>query len=167
MNDLEFQLRLQIDVAVLDVWIEEGWLLPQAATGERQFRDADVARGQLILDLTRNMGVNDAGVDIVMDLIDQLHGVRGTMRRLLTAIEQQEEDIKRRLLGALDEIEGIDRLEPAPRAPGEHLIAIEARFSKIIKGWWADATDGVRSMMNGASLFAPSIPEAWRCEDYC
>ena len=109
MNDLEFQLRLQIDVAVLDVWIEEGWLLPQAATGERQFRDADVARGQLILDLTRNMGVNDAGVDIVMDLIDQLHGVRGTMRRLLTAIEQQEEDVKRRLLGTLDEIDDVDR----------------------------------------------------------
>jgi chaperone modulatory protein CbpM len=105
MDDREFRLCLKIEGPVLDVWIEQGWLVPERVAGARQFRDADVARGRLILDLTRNMGVNDAGVDIVMELLDQIHGLRGTMRTLVTAIEQQEDVTKSRLLQRLREVE--------------------------------------------------------------
>lgn len=105
MDDDEFRLRLKIDVTELDLWVEQGWLIPDTTRDGRQFRDADVARARLILDLTRSMGVNEAGVDVVMDLVDQLHSARGTMRRLLNAIGRQERDIQERLLAALDELE--------------------------------------------------------------
>nr|WP_246622999.1 chaperone modulator CbpM [Rhizobium laguerreae] len=45
-----------------------------------QFRDADLARARLILDLTNGVGVNEAGIDVIMDLVDQLHGLRMIMR---------------------------------------------------------------------------------------
>jgi chaperone modulatory protein CbpM len=77
--------------------------------GGRRFREADLARARLILDLTRRMGVNEAGVDVVMDLIDQLHGLRGTMRELVTAINQQDAEIQQRLLGALDKLDDVGR----------------------------------------------------------
>jgi len=86
MDDLEFRLCLKIDVVQLDLWIEQGWLIPEMSDEGRQFHDADVARARLILDLMGDMGVNEAGVDVVMDLVNQLHGLRGTMDRLVTAI---------------------------------------------------------------------------------
>ncbi len=60
MDDLEFRLYLKIDIVQLDLWVEEGWLIPETSGGQRQFRDADVARARLILDLMGNMGVNEA-----------------------------------------------------------------------------------------------------------
>ncbi|MFS8146097.1 transcriptional regulator [Rhizobium sp. R635] len=107
MNDQEFRLYLKIDVVQLDFWIEQGWLIPETSRGQRQFRDADVARARLILDLMGNMGVNEAGVDIVMDLVDQLHGVRGTMGKLLTAIGRQERDVQQRLFETLKDVDRV------------------------------------------------------------
>ena len=37
----------------------------------------------LVHDLRRHMGVNDAGVDVILDLIDQMHGLRRTLAELL------------------------------------------------------------------------------------
>ncbi|MBY5354717.1 MerR family transcriptional regulator [Rhizobium leguminosarum] len=105
MDDLEFRLYLKIDIVQLNLWVEEGWLIPETSGGQRQFRDADVARARLILDLMRNMGVNEAGVDVIMDLVDQLHGLRGTMGKLMTAISMQERDVQRRLFDSLEEID--------------------------------------------------------------
>ncbi|TLX08138.1 chaperone modulator CbpM [Rhizobium sp. MHM7A] len=105
MNDHEFRLCLKIDVVQLDFWVEQGWLIPETSMGQRQFRDADVARARLILDLMGNMGVNEAGVDVVMDLVDQLHGMRGTMGKLLTAIGRQERDVQQRLFDSLEEVD--------------------------------------------------------------
>ncbi|MBY3599615.1 chaperone modulator CbpM [Rhizobium bangladeshense] len=105
MNDHEFRLCLEIDVVQLDFWVEQGWLIPETSRGQRQFREADVARARLILDLMGNMGVNEAGVDVVMDLVDQLHGMRGTMGKLLTAIGRQERDVQQRLFESLEEVD--------------------------------------------------------------
>ncbi|KPH06684.1 transcriptional regulator (plasmid) [Rhizobium acidisoli] len=105
MDDLEFRLCLKIDVVQLDLWIEQGWLIPEMSDEGRQFHDADVARARLILDLMGDMGVNEAGVDVVMDLVDQLHGLRGTMERLVAAISRQERDVQRRLLESLEDID--------------------------------------------------------------
>ncbi|MBB5533990.1 chaperone modulator CbpM [Rhizobium giardinii] len=102
MNELEFCLKLKIEVSVLAVWIEQGWLVPDTTGLEQQFREADVARGQLILEMTRDMGVNEAGVDLVMELVDQLHSLRGTMQDLMAAIGQQDEEAQFKILQSLD-----------------------------------------------------------------
>ncbi|ANL44456.1 transcriptional regulator protein (plasmid) [Rhizobium phaseoli] len=105
MDDHEFRLCLKIDVVQLDFWVERGWLIPAMSGEGRQFREADVARGRLILDLMGNMGVNEAGVDVVMDLLDQLHTLRGTMSKLVTAIERQEREVQQRLIESLEDID--------------------------------------------------------------
>lgn len=89
MDDREFRQSLHIEVSVLDVWIEQGWLVPDATEGGRAFREADVARGRLILDLIETMGLNEAGVDVVMELVDQVHGLRGTLRDLVDGIRRK------------------------------------------------------------------------------
>jgi chaperone modulatory protein CbpM len=37
-----------------------------------------------------------------MDLVDQIHGLRGTVRDMLGAMEQQDDDVRRRLRRKLD-----------------------------------------------------------------
>lgn len=102
MNELEFCLKLKIDAPVLTVWIEQGWLVPDTTGPEPQFRDADFARGRLIIEMTRDMGVNEAGVDLVMELVDQLHSLRHTMRDLLAVLGQQDEETQRKILRSVD-----------------------------------------------------------------
>ncbi|HEY0124727.1 MAG TPA: chaperone modulator CbpM [Rhizobium sp.] len=105
MNESEFRLRLEIDVTVLEVWIDQGWLIPETTEEGRSFRDADLARGQLILDLINAMGLNEPGVDLVMDLVDQLHGLRSTLRDLTDAVRRQNLDVQHHILSELDRLE--------------------------------------------------------------
>jgi chaperone modulatory protein CbpM len=109
MDDREFRFILKIEVTELDLWVEQGWLAPELFAGRRHFHDADLARARLILDLTRRMGVNEAGVDVVMDLVDQLHGMRGTMRDLVAAVNRQDAEVRQRLLSALDDFDDRSR----------------------------------------------------------
>ena len=46
------------------------------------FSDMDVARAHLIRDLKGDFGVNDEGVDIILHLVDQLHGLRRAFAQL-------------------------------------------------------------------------------------
>jgi chaperone modulatory protein CbpM len=65
------------------------WLAPQIDKDQRQFRDADLAGAWLILDLAHGMGVNQACIDVIMDLVDQFHGFRMVMRDLISAVLQR------------------------------------------------------------------------------
>jgi chaperone modulatory protein CbpM len=103
MDDREFRVSLEIEVTTLNVWIEQGWLAPETTDRGQLFSDADVARGRLILDLIETMGVNDAGVDVIMDLLDQIHGLRATLRDLVAAVEDQGTDVKLRILADMEE----------------------------------------------------------------
>ena len=82
MEPHEFFLHARIDNAALDQWVDAGWLIPhQNSTGQR-FSDIDLARARLIRDL-QDLGVNDDSIPIVLDLVDQLHGLRYVLRELL------------------------------------------------------------------------------------
>ncbi len=81
----EFQLRLDVDASTVQIWIEEGWLLPQRDQAGLAFSEPDVARARLIRDLKDEIGVNDEGIGIVLYLIDQVHGLRSVLRELLHA----------------------------------------------------------------------------------
>ena len=72
----EFLSQLRIDVRTLEFWIEEEWLVPAQSEGQPAFSTVDLARAQLIRDLTEDLGVNVEGVGIVLHLVDQMHGLR-------------------------------------------------------------------------------------------
>ncbi|WP_395664846.1 chaperone modulator CbpM [Methylocella sp.] len=78
-------LRARIEREALEVFIAERWLVPRRSGEAEEFSDADVARACLIRELRADMGVNDAGVDVILHLVDQLHGLRralsGALRR--------------------------------------------------------------------------------------
>jgi chaperone modulatory protein CbpM len=83
MRSDEFLMRSRLDTQALDVWIEAGWLRPGGSPSSREFSEIDLARARLIRDLRGDLGVNDEAIPVVLDLIDQIHGLRRLVRELL------------------------------------------------------------------------------------
>ena len=97
METREFLLAARLEAGALEAWIKEGWLAPRRNCGGGRFSDVDLARAQLIRDLGE-LGVNDEGIPVILDLIDQLYGLRRTLRELLSIIHAQPEAVQRRML---------------------------------------------------------------------
>ena len=82
MNKKEFLTNAGLQVQTLELWLDQRWLIADQASDEMTFSDADVARARLIRDLKGDFGVNDEGVDVILHLVDQLHGLRGAFEQL-------------------------------------------------------------------------------------
>ena len=79
----EFLIRARLERGSLQAWIAAGWIVPPQTEPELMFSDVDLARAELIHDLRQDLGVNDEGVSVILHLIDQMHGLRRTMRDLV------------------------------------------------------------------------------------
>ena len=82
----EFLAEARVETVVLEAWISAGWLMPRRHAHEPHFSEADLARARLINDLKHEIGVNDEGVGVILDLLDQIHGLRRTVRDLARAV---------------------------------------------------------------------------------
>ena len=87
MNKQEFLTRSGLQVQALDFWLEQRWLIPEQTSGGINFSDVDVARARLIEDLKTDFAVNDEGVDVILHLVDQLHGLRRALAQLHNDIQ--------------------------------------------------------------------------------
>jgi chaperone modulatory protein CbpM len=67
--------------------------------GERGpvYRQVDVARLQLLHDLSDQFEMSDDALAVVMTLIDQLHAVRADLRSVLRAITDEPVEVRQRL----------------------------------------------------------------------
>ena len=72
----DFLMRMKLDEVTLEVWMVEEWLRPQRSENDVAFTEADLARARLIHDLQHDLGVNREGIGIILNLLDQLHGLR-------------------------------------------------------------------------------------------
>jgi chaperone modulatory protein CbpM len=77
----EFLSRAHLQAEVLQAWVAAGWLTPSTEVGTEggapRFTEIDVG--------------------VILDLIDQVHGLRRTLGDLLSAIHAQPEDMRERL----------------------------------------------------------------------
>ena len=85
----EFLVRAQLERETLQVWIQEEWLIPGQSAGELTFSDADVARAQLIRDLKNDLRVNDEGVGVILNRVDQVHGLRKVLTEVLRSVRSR------------------------------------------------------------------------------
>jgi chaperone modulatory protein CbpM len=96
----EFLVHTRLEAKVLETWVESGWLLPRRDDAW-SFSEIDAARVQLIRDLKQDLGVNDEGVEVILDLVDQIHGLRRTLRGVAAAISAQPEPLQREIAAAV------------------------------------------------------------------
>ena len=87
MNKQEFLTSAGLQVEMLEFWLAQRWLVPDETAAETSFSDRDVARAHLIRDLKSDFGVNDEGIDVILHLVDQLHGLRQAIEQLQAGLQ--------------------------------------------------------------------------------
>ena len=70
---------------------------PLASACGPVFRQIDIARLELLCDLSDQFDLKDDGLGVVIALVDQLHGVRADLRAVLMAIAAEPDDIRSRI----------------------------------------------------------------------
>jgi chaperone modulatory protein CbpM len=90
----------RLSAARLAAFIEAGCIVPAESEGQRVFGEADLARLELLCELSEDFGLDEDALALVMSLIDQLHGLRHEMRRLLEAIGEQPPETRARIRAA-------------------------------------------------------------------
>ncbi len=99
--------RYGVHPQTLRLYEREGLLCPSRTEGKtRLYSDEDLERLEFILNLTRDLGVNIAGVEVVLNLRDRMHEMQREMETLL-------ERYRTRLRAA-----GLDPEEPAAHPTG-------------------------------------------------
>lgn len=83
ISKLDFLFRAEVDEQTLDVWLAEQWLVPHQAEPEPEFSEVDLARARLIVELKSDLGVNDEGIGVILNLLDQVHGLRTAINGML------------------------------------------------------------------------------------
>jgi len=61
-------------------WVEKGWVVPERRDGEFWFREIDVARVQLVIEMRRDLAIAEDGIPTVLSLVDQVYGLRNQLR---------------------------------------------------------------------------------------
>lgn len=88
MNKHEFLTSSGLQVQTLELWLEQRWLIPRQTDAGVQFTEIDVARARLIRDLKEDIGANDEGIDVILHLTDQLHGLRRALAQLRADMQE-------------------------------------------------------------------------------
>jgi len=89
--------------ARLTTYVKHEFLSPTQSEAGPVYSLADLARIELICDLTEQFDFNEDALGVVLSLIDQLHGVRSELRRVMGAIEAQSDAVQSQILAVLNE----------------------------------------------------------------
>ena len=82
-----------LTVTRLRVWVTQGFIKPVAQTGQG-FSEADLARAALISNLEDELGFSEDDVPVLLNLIDQIHGLRSELRGLVEAVDDLPPDVR-------------------------------------------------------------------------
>jgi chaperone modulatory protein CbpM len=106
MTTLEELLRAHDHLTVVHVerWVARGLLRPAADGGDWVFEPVDVARAQLLADLTDQLGFDEEAIETVVDLLDQVHTLRRQLHQLGVAIGRQPTATRESIAGALNDL---------------------------------------------------------------
>jgi len=114
----EFEVHPQ----TLRLYEREGLLKPSRSVGNtRMYTDADLERLELILSLTRDLGVNLAGVEIILNMREKMDAMQREFERFFDYLQTHAEELSHFTeapppeAGALVAVSRINRSVPARR----------------------------------------------------
>src|SRR5205823_5869995 len=85
--------RYGIHPQTLRMYEREGLLRPARTEGNTRLYDADtIERLEIILTLTRHLGVNLAGVEVILHMKQRMEKMQGNVHQLFTVLRDEVED---------------------------------------------------------------------------
>lgn len=85
---------LSVHPQTLRLYEREGLITPRRTKKQRLYSESDIERLNFILELTREMGVNKAGVDIILRL---RHRMEVMQREMESMMEHLEDELRREI----------------------------------------------------------------------
>ena len=83
----------EIHPQTLRLYEREGLLKPSRSDGNtRLYEDADIERLEIILSLTRDLGVNLAGVEIILNMREKMNQMQSEFERFLEYLRAHAEE---------------------------------------------------------------------------
>lgn len=80
----------KIHPQTLRLYERVGLLKPSRSQGNtRLYTDADLERLDVILNLAREMGVNLAGIEIILNMRDKMNGMQSQMEQFIHFVQQE------------------------------------------------------------------------------
>src|SRR2546422_2932109 len=113
----QFELHPQ----TLRLYEREGLLKPSRSEGNtRLYTDADLERLELILSLTRDLGVNLAGVEIILNMREKMDAMQREFERFFNYLQSHADELSHFTepppeAGALVRVGRVNRPVPAKR----------------------------------------------------
>lgn len=90
----------------LRMYEREGLLHPQRVGGARHYSQEDLERIRLILNLTKELGVNRAGVDIILRMRRKFEALHREMEEMMGYLEGDiRQEFRKRIREVFDEEE--------------------------------------------------------------
>lgn len=87
-------------------YVEMRVLRPVMSEQGQTFREIDRARAALLCDLTEDYGLDDDALSLVMRLLDEAHGLRGEMQALMSALAEEPDDARQRVIARIRLVRG-------------------------------------------------------------
>jgi len=82
--------QYEIHPQTLRLYEREGLLTPSRSEGNtRLYTDEDLERLEIILKLTRELGVNLAGVEIILNMREKMEAMQGQMEGFVRTLNQE------------------------------------------------------------------------------
>ncbi|MEM6796457.1 MAG: MerR family transcriptional regulator [Acidobacteriota bacterium] len=82
--------RFEIHPQTLRLYEREGLIQPARSSGNtRLYDDECMARLEIVLTLTRELGVNLAGVEVILNMREQMEVMQNRMDRVLELVREQ------------------------------------------------------------------------------
>jgi chaperone modulatory protein CbpM len=97
--------EMEVSEGEVTRWIEQSWILPVEEDGEVLFDDVDRARIKLIVELRRDLEVNEEAIPVVLRLLDQVYGLRRTLDELRQGIMGLSEAARSELEAKLTQVQ--------------------------------------------------------------
>jgi len=95
---------LRVHPQTLRLYEKEGFISPRRTKKQRRYSESDVDRLNFILQLTRDLGVNRAGVDIILRMRRRMEVMQKEMEEMMGLLEDEiSKDFRERLKKALRE----------------------------------------------------------------
>lgn len=95
--------QFQLSRTEVTMWIDEGWIDPERSGDTFVFDEADTARVGLILELRRDLEIDESAIPVVLSLLDQLHAARAALKRIAAAVAELPPETRSRLTVVLGE----------------------------------------------------------------
>ena len=91
----------RLDSATLETLVRQHVIVPTQSENGEVFSQADIARMELLCDLTEGFELDEDLLALLMSLIDQLHAARSDLQRLSRAVDVEAAEVRQRILARM------------------------------------------------------------------